>query len=267
MTSLKKEEKGQSLVDILGISFSGSLKKELLKQIETKLKKRERCLIFTPNPEILLKARSSQTYTDSLNSADILLPDGFGLTLISRLMYGKKLERIPGRLFMEELLKLADREKSTVYFLGSTRSVIQSTILKTKSKYPNIKVFGSPGPTLNKVGEPVSKVAKDIYKDTFRHIKMVSPRFLFVAFGAPKQEFFITKNLDTFKSTIVMGIGGSLDTYSGHIPPPPELLVKVGLEWLWRLIVEPKRIGRVVSATLIFPFFATVEALKKKALS
>jgi N-acetylglucosaminyldiphosphoundecaprenol N-acetyl-beta-D-mannosaminyltransferase len=231
-TTKNNIKKSQPYATILGIKVNSTPKRELLVQIQGKLAKKEKFYIVTPNPEIILQAQNNLKLASALNNADFSIPDGFGLKLANT-----NLEIIKGRELMLDLFKIANKKKLKVYLLGSTKEVNEKSLNLLGVEYPNIIAKGS---------APYTEV------DT-KEINSFKPDLLFIAFGAPKQETWINNNLKNLNLIGAMAIGGSLDYYSGFVKPVPNLLASLKLEWLWRLIQEPKRIGRIIKATIIFP--------------
>lgn len=248
--STKTTNKSLKYVTILGVKVSSTPKGELLTLIQKKLSEKMQFYIVTPNPEIILQAQSDPNLFTSLNSADFSIPDGVGLRLAD-----KDLEIIKGRDFIVDLFKIANEKKLKVYLLGSTLNTNRKAQARLKSEYPNILVSGNSGPKLNKDANPVSEVDTSIQFEIFDEINKFKPDFLFVAFGAPKQEKWIFKNFKIQMPNVkcAMAVGGSLDYFTGFVKSVPEWIESIGLEWLWRLIQEPKRIRRIFNALIVFP--------------
>ena len=231
-------------------------------------------IIFTPNPEILLEASRNSAFLNVLKKADLLLPDGHGLQMISTLRPCPRLLRflllpsvyilyllkqlpcdsvypeiIHGSDFMEDVLNYAHRNHLKVFFLGSTGPVLHEVVQKASRSFPGLKIVGSspenPG------------------SSALRSVRNARPDIVLVAYGAPKQEFFIHE----MASQLIfvkhfMGVGGSFDYYAGAVKRAPKLMQVLGLEWLFRLFLEPrKRIPRIWNAVVVFPlksvFFET----------
>lgn len=211
---------------LLDVGFTNAFKQEILEFIYTGLQKSlKKYYIITPNPELLVMAQRDNEYKSILNNAKIALPDGIGVMWGARLM-GKPLkQRISGVDFMESLCKYVSKRPITVSFLGGGPSVADKTVECLQRKYPGLKV---------------SWVSQE-YRSSLNN---KATDILFVAFGSPKQEIWISKNLQSLNAKIVMGVGGSFDFISGKVTRAPKFLQNLGLEWLFRLIIEPWRIKR-----------------------
>lgn len=241
---------------ILGVKISSTSMSEVLKFVEFTLKKKVQLFISTPNPEIVLQAQSDKKLAKAIEKSDIAIPDGVGLLWASKkLGFGYRLERIPGRILLEQLFHLANRKKYKIFLLGATKKTNESAILKLKRQYPSIVAKGNADLVVSKDGK-----ASD--QKIIKEIKMFKPHLLFVAFGAPKQEKWVSRNLEKLDTGVVMVVGGALDSYAGTIRPVPKLLSDKGLEWLWRLVIQPSRLPRVFNAVVNFPLLVLKTSLR-----
>lgn len=209
--------------------------------------------IFTPNPEFVVKAQKDEYFKKVLNSGDLNLCDGKGLELFN------KIKRITGVDFMLEICRLAAEHGKSVYLLGSgSDEVVRKTVENLQMQFPGLKIVGyDKGPMINEnIQYPISNILPT-NNSTIQQINQSNPSILFVAFGMGKQEKWIYENLSKMPSVkIAMGVGGSFDFISGKIKRAPLFLRQLGLEWLYRLIQEPHRIGRIFNATIKFTWLA-----------
>lgn len=189
---------------------------------------RDKHYIVTPNSEIVMMAQKDLELKKILNKADLSIPDGVGLRLS-----GKVKNVVTGTDLMVKLVEMASEKGFTVGFLGGRGDVAKRCAECLKRKYPRLKVvFAENG------GEVDSK------GDTLSDYRLPTTYLLFVAFGPPKQEKWIAKNLDKIPVKVAMGVGGAFDYLSGRIPRAPKWMRSFGLEWLFRLIIQPWRIKR-----------------------
>lgn len=225
-------------INILDINISNISKKDAEVFVETALSNNKKVKIYTPNPEIVLEAHKNSEFKKILNRGDLLLPDGTGL-LFAAWLCGKNFkERITGIDFMMDICVLAEKMEKSIFLLGGEDGTTQKTAEKLKEIFPDIKIPG--------ISENIDS-CYDI-------IRECEPDIIFVALGAPKQEEWVNENIDKFPSIkIAMVVGGAFDIISGKIPRAPKMMRNLGLEWLWRLIIEPRRMGRIVNAIIIFP--------------
>jgi N-acetylglucosaminyldiphosphoundecaprenol N-acetyl-beta-D-mannosaminyltransferase len=214
--------------------------------------------IFTPNPEILVQARSDPAFAALLNTADLLLPDGVGIPLVQSLRGQVPVRRWPGTDAAEVVLDLAARNGGTVLLLGGRADVAPVAAERLRRHWPGLRVeTAGEGVPFGAEGTAVSVDDEALVE---RRIEEVKPQIVLVGLGAPKQERWIGRHAQSFPSVrLMMGIGGAMDMWAGRLPRAPRTVRSLGLEWLWRLILQPSRLPRVVRATILFPFRALRE--------
>jgi len=238
---------------ILNVKISGTSKDKVLTFLSTSLKNKFKFFITTPNPEIIVEANRNAALLKTLNSSDLALADGTGLVLASKLFGLKNIRRLPGRTMFLDLLTFADQNHLKIFLLGSTPVAIEKSLARLSASYPRLKAEAFSGPYLDKAASPVSKADLRLENESLTLINRFKPDLLFVAFGAPKQELWISRHFNKLNIGGAMVIGGTLDYFSGEKPLPPGWLSRLGLEWLWRLLHEPGHLKRVYTAIVIFP--------------
>lgn len=211
---------------ILGIGFTDEKIGNILEYIEEIVKKRQKkYLVFTPNPEILVMADDNLEYKKVINSADLALIDGMGIVIAGKILGIPLKNRITGIDLLENLCSYVVEKPITVGFLGGRAGVAEEVSDCLTKKYPGLKVAFS---------------AEELENSSLReHVDI-----LFVAFGSPKQELWLSKNIKNLPITVGIGVGGAFDMISGRVWRAPKILRDIGLEWLFRLIVQPWRIKR-----------------------
>jgi N-acetylglucosaminyldiphosphoundecaprenol N-acetyl-beta-D-mannosaminyltransferase len=201
--------------------------------------------VVTLNPEIILKGDREESYRNVLNSSDLNLCDGFGIKLVLALK-GKKIKaRYPGVELTKYLLNLAKESGKKVLVVVSPNSLSHPEEIKEK--------------IARKYGLKVQ--ANYFQGENFFDSQVVQEaEVIFVNFGAPEQERFIYKYRSKFpQARLLVGVGGTFDFLTGKIRRAPRFWRTLGLEWLWRLIQEPKRLRRIGRAVVVFPFKAIRE--------
>lgn len=206
--------------------------------------------VYTPNSEIVMQGYRSEEMRNILNSADLLTADGIGVVYASKILKNPISERCAGFDVACNLLQKMGEKGKSVYLFGSKPGVAELAGENIKKKYPGIVIKG-----VND-GYFDSEKEKQIIED----INNVNPDVLFVCLGAPKQEKWIYENKDKLKCKVCMGLGGSLDVFAGTVERAPEFYQKHGIEWLYRLIKQPKRFFRMLD----LPKFAVTVILKGK---
>ena len=228
--------------NILGVRVCALTREKTLKLIERRLLSGKRTAIFTPNLEILSSASRDRSLLSLLNSSDISVPDGIGIYLAS-LVGGSRLpERSTGIDTAEQILRIAEKQNLHVFLLGGKKGVAKKAALALKKRYPRLTVCGTHHGYFDKY-----KLCKE-NNSVIRIINQAKADILFVCFGFPLQERWIAENLPSLPSVrLAMGLGGSLDVWSGNIRRAPSWVQSIGLEWLWRAFREPKRAKRLLS--------------------
>lgn len=192
--------------------------------------------VFTPNSEILLEAVRDREFEGILNSGQLVVPDGIGVVVASK-FYGTPLkERVAGMDLMMRLMNIADSQGRSIYLLGGREGVAEEAAIKLTEEYGGLKIAGTRNGYFD----------SDEEESIINQINSSNADILLAALGAPKQERFICKHSDRLKVKIAMGVGGSLDVLAGKVKRAPVFYQKAGLEWLYRLIKEPRRIVRVM---------------------
>lgn len=219
---------------ILGIKVSVTSYEDLKNCINEDIKNNKKSFIVAINPEKILKARKDKKLKKLLNNADYQIPDGIGVIYASKLQKGQIKSRITGIDCMEMLCEESALKGYKIFLYGAKKEAINEAKKKLEEKYNHIKIVG----------------AMDGYeKDNEKIIKAVNKSkadIIFVALGSPKQENWIIDNKDKVCAKIFQGVGGSFDVISGNIKRAPKWMQNMGLEWLYRLIKEPKRIFRQI---------------------
>ncbi len=220
---------------ILSVKFKMADTNAHLREICRQIKEKKQTLIFTPNTQILLSAQKSKSESALLQKADILIPDGAGVYLASKMLGAPLPSRMGGIDFAERLLAIAEKNRLSVFLLGGKAGVAKRASETLCGRYPKLRICGTQHGYFQKHGNENTAVVKKI--------KRAAPDILFVCFGYPLQERWLAENMSKLPSVRVgMGLGGSLDVWSGNIRRAPHAIQALGLEWLWRTALEPRRI-------------------------
>ena len=245
----------QKYVTILGINMLSTTISGVLAGVRDKISHNLKFSIFTPNPELVLMANQDQNLKNTINSGTFLIPDGVGLNYASKFLHGRPLPIIPGRVLFLKLIELANKKEWRVFFLGGSSNEAEAARESLLKNYKGIKIETFKGPNLNRLGIPDTEVDKRSQIDTIARINKFKPHLLFVAFGNPKQEIWINKNLKSLNVNGAMAVGGTFNYVAGITKAAPKWMESAGLEWLWRLITEPERFPRILNAIIMFPLF------------
>jgi len=214
-------------IKILGTKITTAPATEILEYIFKKIENRKnKFYIVTPNPEILMHALRQPSYQVILNDAEISLPDGIGVLIAGKVLKKRIIGRITGVDMMEKLCEEASKRAVSIGFLGGRGSVAELAAECLREKHPGLRVV-------------YANAEWEKEKVAGKHIDV-----LFVAFGFPKQEEWIAKNLKEIPVTCAMGVGGAFDYVSGKVPRAPRIVRALGMEWGFRLVRQPWRMRR-----------------------
>ena len=231
-------------LSIMGVRIDNLSMDEVLKIAEEKIEKNEQYIIYTPNTEFIMMCQKDEEFLNLMNESDINIPDGIGLIYAGKIKKHPLKEKVGGYDLSVNLLKMANDKGLKLYVVGGKPGVAEAAMENVREKYPGIKIVGTQhgyfkGTHLGKKGhEEEIAVIEDINKH--------QPHILFVGFGAKKQELWIEYNKDLINANVIIGNGGTLDGLAGIVKRAPDIFIKLGLEWLYRLMKEPKRIKRQI---------------------
>ncbi len=227
---------------LLGVGFSDANKEQILEFIIRGLGKNDKKFyVVTPNPEILVIANKDPYYKKVLNNAKIASVDGVGVLIAGKILGVKFGERLPGVELLETLCEGVAKQPITVGFLGAGPRVAERAAECLREKYPDLKII------FTHDGRADDETVRYINDKMLQESTKKTIDLLFVAFGSPRQELWIAKNINKLPIKVAIGIGGGLDFISGKVKRAPKLFQTLGLEWFWRLLIQPWRIKRQLS--------------------
>lgn len=208
--------------------------------------------IVTPNPEMLVDATRNQSFAHALAGATLQIPDGTGLIFAAKFLGTPLIERITGTDFLADILHIAAESKKRVYFLGAKDDTATRAASKLQQTIPGWQLVGA-----ENGGEKIVDASgtPQIDAQLTERIRAAAPDILFIAWGHPYQELWMHRALPQLPSVkVAMGVGGAFDFYAGNVRRAPKIFRTLGIEWLWRLILQPWRIKRIFKAVIVFPW-------------
>ena len=198
----------------------------------------EPCVVFTPNALMLERARKDTELSALLNRASLSLPDGAGVLWAAEKMGTPLRERVAGIDFGSEIIERAERSGLRVFLLGGAENVAERASENLRKKHPRLCICGTTWGYFHKTGEENARVIS--------YIRACRPDILFVCMGFPVQERWIIDNLHHLTDIRVIAcLGGSLDVWAGDLRRAPEWMSRTGMEWLWRMLRQPKRFAKL----------------------
>jgi len=199
--------------------------------------------IFAVNPEKNFSVPANPSLYETFRKADLLIPDGIGIVMALRILYGIKVTRVPGFETMGNICGIAAKRGTGVFLYGAKEEVNKIAAEKLQKKYPGLKI----------AGRADGYVREAAMLDLVDKINQSRAEILFLALGSPRQENWLDRYKDLLTHVkVCQGVGGSFDVITGNVKRSPDIWIKFHVEWLYRLLAEPKRIKR----QKVLPLFA-----------
>ena len=222
-------------LQILGLSVDALTFDDLLERISGWMNESGAHQVCTINPEFIMVAQQDYHFRLVLQRADLCVPDGVGLLLAARLLRDKLPERVTGSDGVPLIAERAAREGWKLFLLGAAEGVAEKAASVLRQRYPGLQIAGT------YAGSPAAAEEDALVE----RVNASGADILFVAYGAPRQDVWIARNLPRLNVKLAMGVGGSFDFVAGIVPRAPLWMRRSGLEWLYRLYLQPSRIGRM----------------------
>ena len=235
-------------IDVLGVGFDNLTMAEAVAEGVRLMNSPGAHYIVTPNPEIVEICARDAEANSAINGADMVIADGVGIIHGAKLLGTPLKAKLPGIEFASELMgKMAEQSKS-LFLFGAKPGIAESAAANLAKKYPGLKIAG------------VNDGYFEDDKPIIEKIKNSGADVVFVCLGAPKQEKWMEQNGEATGAHLLLGIGGSLDVFAGVVKRAPKIYQKLGMEWFYRLLKQPSRIGRMAK----LPMFLVHAAAKGK---
>ena len=216
----------------LNVKYNNITLETAIEQALSLVENQNKANVFFLNIDCLCKAQKDEKYRNILNSADLVFPDGIGLRLATWLLGGRMKENCNGSNFSPLFMARAAEKGHKIFFLGGRDGVAERAAEVMRKKVPKIQILGTHSGYFNSDEEVIEKINKS------------EADILFVAMGVPLQEKWIVQNRGRLNPKLCLGVGALFDYLSGRIKRAPKWMQKAGLEWFWRLIMEPKRLWK-----------------------
>ncbi len=245
-------------INVRGVRFDNVTPSEAIEVAEGYIARGEQCVVFTPNAEIVQMTIEDECFRTLINSAELIIPDGAGVVLASKILKKPLKCKVAGCEFAETLVKNSASGKYKIFFYGSKpttdegMSVADLADKRMGEKYVGFKAAGTSH----------GYVKPDGYPELIEKINASGADILFVCLGVPMQEKWIYENRSNINAKLIVGLGGTLDVFAGTVKRAPKFFVKLNLEWFYRLLKEPKRLGRMMKLPKFI--FGTMFSKKEK---
>lgn len=237
-------------VNILGVFFDSVTMKEATQKILKLLNGHEKSMVITANPEIIMEAQKSSSFCAMINRGDLVVADGIGVVIGSKIIKKPLPERVAGFDLVQHIFDAIKNTNKTVYFFGAAPHIAELAAKEMRAKYKNLKIVGTHDGYFDEEEEKV----------IIEEINRLKPDLLLVGLGAPRQEKWWYTHKEQLNVKVCIGVGGSFDGWSGKVKRAPKIFINLGLEWFYRLIKQPTRLKRM----LRLPVFLLLVIKKRK---
>ena len=224
-------------VDVLGIRIHNVTMNQALTLIRDMALSIESHQVIPVNPELIMTAQKDEIFRRVLNSVALVLPDGVGILVAARLVGLRVKERVTGVDTVCSLVNVARENGLRLFLLGAAPSVAERAAKRLQEQCPGLEIAGT------YAGSPDPREEEEICN----RIRAATPQILLVAYSAPQQELWVARNLEKLNVPVAMCVGGTFDFISGFVARAPVWMQRLGLEWMFRLIREPRRFRRMLA--------------------
>lgn len=214
---------------LFGLNFYDKSILELIKELELIIEKNRKVSIFTPNIDHIINLYSDIELFKKYSKSEYIIADGWPIVKIAK-HKKRKIERITGVDLMDQLLTLADDKEYNIFMLGATDYTVNLAVQNIKKCYKNINLIEYNNGYFDNINDILDKINSS------------NINILFVGMGSPKQELLIRENFDKLNCNVMLGVGGAFKIYSKEASRAPKIIQDLGLEWLYRFLLEPRRL-------------------------
>lgn len=227
-------------------------KNEFNKIVEQNLINGKKMFIVTANPETIMIAEENTSLKNALlDKNTTIISDGIGVVKGAKMLGYTVPGTIPGVELCTKLFEYCNQYKKSIFLFGAKSEIVSKLSEKLQTDYPNITICG------------IENGYVEDKQMVMEKISTMRPDVVLVALGIPHQEILIYNNLDKFEKGIFVGVGGSFDVLSGAKKRAPKFFIKLHIEWLYRILKEPKRIKRFIKSNV----FYMIKILKERRKS
>jgi N-acetylglucosaminyldiphosphoundecaprenol N-acetyl-beta-D-mannosaminyltransferase len=223
-------------IAIMGIPFDNVTLTDAIERIDAMIASRRPHYLVTANVDFLVQARADEELRRILVGADLVLCDGTPLVWMSRLLGNPLPERVAGADLVPQLIEHAAEKKHRLFFLGATPEANARAVARVQERHPGVIIAGHYSP-------PFKPLAEMDHAEISRRVRAAKPDILFVAFGCPKAEKWMAAHRHLLGVPVMIGVGATIDFLAGRMKRAPLWMQRGGLEWIYRLCQEPRRLG------------------------
>jgi N-acetylglucosaminyldiphosphoundecaprenol N-acetyl-beta-D-mannosaminyltransferase len=222
-------------INLLGVNFHNLTMKDAISRVTDDIEAGRRKKAYFVNPDCFNKTFNDKKYFEVLQRADYIFPDGIGVLIACKMIRNPLKENVNGTDMLPFICDVSVKKGFSIFLLGGKPGVAAEMKKRLEETYPGVRITGEQNGYFDREKET---------SNVIKRINEVNPDILLVAFGAPLQEIWIDEHFDKLSCRIIMGVGGLFDFYSGNIRRAPKWMREVGLEWVFRFMMEPMRMFR-----------------------
>jgi len=213
--------------------------------------------LITLNASILMMMRGNQALHDACTSGDVIVPDGVPMVWASHLLGTPLAGRVAGVELMQRLFEASHRERLRIFLLGAKQEVIDTLQSICADQYPGMVIAGVRNGYFN----------ESMYPEVIRQIRESQSDILFIGMPTPFKETWGERHRDEFNTSVIIGVGGSFDVVAGFVKRAPVWMQKAGMEWFWRLMMEPRKLWkRYLVTNSQFLYYLGLEVVRRRLL-
>lgn len=220
--------------NLLSISITTGAYADVVRKVCQLPLKRKSSYVCVANVHMLVEAHEDERFGEVVNNADVVTADGKPLCMTYKMLYGEEQDRVAGMFLMQDVMAYAEKNSTSVFFYGGTEAMLAQTESYTEKYFPNLKLAGLYSP-------PFRALSKQEDQEIVDMINASGASYVMVALGCPKQERWMASMRGRINACMI-GIGGALPVMIGMKRKAPMWIQNYGLEWLFRLSQEPKRL-------------------------
>ena len=238
-------------VELFDVAFTNAARDEVFACISQRIERREPAYIITPNVDHVCRYHRDETFRAAYADAFMALPDGTPIIWASVLLGSPLREKLSGSDLVPLLSELAAERGYSVFYFGAAKGIAEEAAARLTARFPALRVVGAYGPPYGFEKDPEQNA------EAIRRLREAQPDLCFFALGSPKQEFWMHRHYLEYGAGVSLGIGAGLDFAAGRLKRAPAWVQNLGLEWVWRLCLEPRRLWRryLVDDMLFFVLF------------
>ncbi len=225
---------GPERIEILGVPIDCVGMEQSLDVVDFMIQGAGAQTVIAVNPEKIIKARHDPRLLNLLKNAGLLIPDGIGAVIAAKMLYGKSISRVPGAELMPEICQRSVSKGYKIFLLGAAPEVNERAVKTLKERYAGINIVGSQH----------GYYSEDELPGLIDRINDSKTDVLFIALGSPRQELWMEEYLPKLNIKVCQGVGGTFDVIAGEVKRAPAIFRKMHMEWLYRLLAQPKRLLR-----------------------